>query len=246
MNLARKLQKLLSIEGLQSSWEHIRRLAHPVSTAAMRRETQSPAWSDLRRRYLQPPPNGEKLRDSTKWANSAYWIKLNVERAQDLGLNRQPPGRVLDVGCGAGYFLFVCQHLGHEAVGLDIDEEPLFRETTELLGVSRVIGRIEPYQPLTGVEGTFDLITSHCVCFQKFTRAEDGSRREWGVGEWKYFLDDARGRLLKPDGRMLLDFNPRGNGLFYPADVGEFFRDEGARFFRSKVFLPAQRSGIRP
>lgn len=171
MNLTRKVQKLLSVEGWESSVEHVRRWAHPVDTRQMRRETEGPAWDELRRRYRQPAANGAKLRDSVKWVDSAYWINVNVERAQDLELNRRPPGRILDLGCGAGYFLFVCQHLGHGAVGLDIDEDPLFRETTALLDVHRVIGRIEPGQPLPGIDGTFDLITSHCVCFQADTGA---------------------------------------------------------------------------
>ncbi len=242
LNLARKLQKLLSVEGVQSSWEHVRRWAHPVDTRQMRRETETAAWADLRRRYLQPAANGAKLRDSVKWVNSGYWIKTNVERAQDLELNRRPPSRILDLGCGAGYFLYVCQHLGHEGLGLDIDEDPLFGETTDLLGVRRVIGRIEPLEPVPGVDEPFDLITSHCVCFQKLEPAPDGSRREWGVPEWRFFLADVRNRLLKPGGTLLLDFNPRGGGVFYPADVGEFFRAEGARFFRSKVFLAGAKS----
>lgn len=57
------------------------------------------------------------------------------------------------------------------------------------------------------------------------------------MAEWKYFLDDLRARFLRPHGRILLDFNPRGGGVFYPADVGDFFRGEGARCFRSKVLL---------
>ena len=102
------------------------------------------AWEDLRARYPQRP-DAPRI---NRFSDVDHWLKINIERAQDLWLDRSPPLRILDLGCGPGYFLYVCKQLGHEGVGVDIDEQPLFRETTALLGVRRVIFRIEPQTPL--------------------------------------------------------------------------------------------------
>ena len=46
-------------------------------------------------------------------------------------------GSVLDLGCGGGFFLFVLQHLGHDCLGLDIAEFPLFTQLLDLFQVER-------------------------------------------------------------------------------------------------------------
>ena len=62
------------------------------------------------------------------YEDAAHWIGVHVAHAQDLWLDRTPPLRILDLGCGAGYFLYVCRFFGHEGIGVDTDEEPLFRD----------------------------------------------------------------------------------------------------------------------
>src|SRR5207244_6454993 len=63
-----------------------------------------------------------------KYANVDPWLRLNRERVQDLKLHRSAPKRVLDLGCGGGFFLFILKKLGHSVLGLDIDQAPLFAE----------------------------------------------------------------------------------------------------------------------
>ena len=46
---------------------------------------------------------------------------------------------ILDIGSGAGYFLYLCQWLGHRPLGLDVDDVPLYPEMTQMLGVKRMI-----------------------------------------------------------------------------------------------------------
>ncbi len=233
MQLTRKIQKAFSLDFVRSTVEHARRRFDPVDTRPMLERLDLPAWDELRRRH-----DGES-RNSDKFADVRYWLKVNVERAQDLGLHHAKPLRILDLGCGAGYFLYVNQCLGHEVLGLDVDDVPLYRETTAMLGVRRVIARIEPCTPLPDLGGRFDLITAHCICFQKVRPLGDEEWVQWGAKEWQFFLDDVRARLLAPGGRLLLDFNPRKRSHFYPDDAAEVFRRAGAQISRSKVLVPA-------
>lgn len=239
MNFKRKLQKIFHPDGLRSAQEHLRRLAHPVDRRPMLRALDPARLAAVRARYLDARDGGG-VGNSAKFADADYWLKVNVERAQDLGLDRRKGLRILDLGCGAGYFLYVCERLGHEAVGVDLDENPLYREMTALLGVRRVVGRIEAFSPLPELPGKFDLVTSHCICFQKTTPLPgEGQWREWQVEEWRFFLNTLRDEVLQPNGKILLDFNPRASGHHYPADVQAYFRAQGGRLFRSKVFLNA-------
>ncbi len=238
MNLQRKLQKLFALDGLLSAWEHSRRWSHPVDTKPMLAALDPAKLALLRQRYSDPGHPIE-VGNSAKWVNAKYWLTVNVERAQDLRLDQRAPVRVLDLGCGSGYFLYVCERLGHQAVGIDIDENPLFRDMIELFGVKRIVGRIDPFTPLPDLGGKYDLVTSHCICFQKTRTSGTTGLEEWEPPEWRYFLDDLRANVLNPGGQVLLDFNPHDDGTHYTPAVREFFRQEGARFFRSKVFLGA-------
>ena len=237
MNFGRKLQKTFQLDGLLSAWEHCRRWSHPVDLQPMLAALDPQKLARLRQRYFDPGHPIE-VGDDAKWVKAKYWLRVNIERAQDLRLDQRPSLRVLDVGCGAGYFLYVCRRLGHQATGLDIDESPLFRDTLDLLGVERWVGRIEPFVPLPDAGGPYDLVTAHCICFQKIPSptAPDGWK-DWGADEWRFFLREVRTRWLHPGGELLLDFNPRRSGAHYPPEVRALFRQEGAKIFRSKVRL---------
>ena len=56
------------------------------------------------------------------------------------GARYAPRSRILDLGCGTGYFLYINKLLGHEVLGIDLDELPMFREMIELLQIPRAIG----------------------------------------------------------------------------------------------------------
>ena len=236
MHLSRKFQKLFSFDAAESFWEHLCRWRHPVSARRILATLDRAEFARLRECYPYRP-NARKI---NAYEDAAYWIGINVERAQDLWLDRTPPLRILDLGCGAGYFLYVCRFFGHEAVGLDTDEEPLFRGTTELLNVHRVISRIHPRVPLPDFGDKFDLVTAHRVCFHRITRAENGEWNEWTPAEWNFFINDIRTRFLKPNGRLLLDFNLRPSGAsFFTNELRDPFLSQGARIFRSKALLAA-------
>src|SRR5438105_7589017 len=170
MRVSRKFQKLFSFDAIESLWEHVCRWTHPVSSRRILATLDRAELARLRERY----PHRPSARKINAYEDAAYWIDINVERAQDLWLDRAPPLRILDLGCGAGYFLYVCKFFGHHVLGFDTDDEPLFRATTELLDVPRVIGRIQRQAPLPSFHQQFDLVTAHRICFHRIGKVRDG------------------------------------------------------------------------
>lgn len=235
MNFARKIGKLFDPDIIDSTREHLRRALHPVDAHQLWSELETdPSWEELRRRY----PRAEK--NIHRWADTKLWIQRNVERAQDLSLDRPPHRHILDLGCGPGFFLYIAHKLGHSGVGLDIDVEPIFRETLRLLNVHRTVHRIEPRQRLPMPERKFDLITSYLTCFHRLERSADGEWRLWSPDDWQFFLDDVRANQLAPGGTLVLEFHPQKNGQLYSKEVRALFLKNNARLFRSKVFLRAR------
>ena len=232
MNFAHKLRKLFDPDIIASTREHIRRVFHPINAGGLLRELeQDPSWEELRRKY----PSGVKR--VHRFADTKFWIKRNVERAQDLSLDRSPRRHILDLGCGPGYFIYIAQKLGHTGIGLDIDEQAIFRDTLPLLKVKRIVHCIRPRFHLPAPEEKYDLITSYLTCFHRIERRRDGDWQTWSADEWQFFIDDIRAHQLAEGGMLMLEFHPQKDGQLYPADVRELFLKNRARIFRSKVFL---------
>jgi SAM-dependent methyltransferase len=235
VRVSHKIQKLFSADAPRSLWEHLARWTHPVSAKRILRTIDQDKLNELRNRYPRRP-DSPKI---NRFEDANYWVGINLKRVQDLWLDRSAPLRVLDLGCGSGFFLYLCQYFGHEAVGLDRDTNPLFRETTELLSVRRITADIEPEVPLPDLGENFDLITAYRICFQRLGRRDNGDWDEWSTKQWAFFLNDIRSRFLKPNGRLLLDFNPRLDGSYFDPAVRDYFASQGARFFRSKALFAA-------
>ena len=234
MKLAHKLRKVVDPDIIASTREHMHRALHPVSARKLQAELErDKSWDALRQMY----PRGVK--EVHRFGDTKFWIKRNVERAQDLSLDRGPRRHILDLGCGPGYFIYVAQKLGHSGIGLDIDEQAIFRDTLTLLKVHRVVHRIEPGQPLPFPAQRFDLITSYLTCFHRIERLPDGIWHTWSPHQWQFFFDDVRRNQLSTAGMLLLEFHPQKNGELYSADVRNVFLRNGARLFRSKVFVSA-------
>jgi len=235
MNLSRKLRKLFTGEALLSAWEHTLRHIHCFDVNRVLATLDPMAWVDFRKRY----PVGPEYPSINKFADAAYWIGISVERAQDLWLDRSAPLRILDLGCGAGYFAHVCRFLGHECIGLDVDQQPLFREATQLLQVPRIVSRIARGQSLPDLGNRFDLVTAYLIGFHKML-GKNSRLAWWRPEDWKFFLHDVRTHVLKAGGKIVLDFNPVGDGSYYSPEVRKLFKAQGARIFRSKVFFGAE------
>jgi SAM-dependent methyltransferase len=234
VRLARKIRKFLSVDVLDSLWEHTARATHRVNANGILATIDCNEVARIAEAY----PRRAGARRINSWDDVAYWININIARAQDLWLDRAAPMRILDLGCGAGYFLYVCKFLGHCGIGLDTGDDPFFGALINYFGLHRVITRIIPRIPLPDFAEKYDLITAHRICFHRITRLPNGNWNEWTPADWKFFLDDARTRLLNAKGRILLDFNPRPDGSsFFTPELRDLFVAEGARIFRSKALF---------
>jgi SAM-dependent methyltransferase len=204
-------------------------------------ETIDPVgFEQIRQRYAVENP-GEHW---PKYLDLDRWIDMNIRRIREIELDLARRKRILDLGCGAGYFLYIAQLLGHSGLGLDVDYVPMFADITRLLGVRRVIQRIQAFEPLPDLGAKFNLVTAFMICFNNHKQAD-----LWGVAEWEFFLDDLA-RHLAPRGRVWLELNREYDGTFYTPELREFFQRRGAtidehkRIFNSGLPAPASTSPI--
>ena len=240
MRLSRKFQKLFTRDAAESLWEHACRWTHPVSGGRILATIDRPELAKLREHY----PYRSNARKINAYEDADYWVGVNVKRVQDLWLDRSPPLQILDLGCGPGYFLYLCRLFGHEGLGLDPDDEPFFRGTTKFFGVRR------DRSPNQCAEAVCPISAKHSTSSPRIAfvstesnERENGTWLEWTEADWKYFIDDVRSRFLKPDGRLLLEFNRRQDGSsFFTPQLRAFFASQGARIVRWKALLAADSS----
>jgi cyclopropane fatty-acyl-phospholipid synthase-like methyltransferase len=228
MKLSHKLHKLADPAVVMSAKRALRRTIHPLPVSRFMARIDK---AELRR--IQKTYGVSGSRDWPKYVEAERFLKMNIRRVQDIGLDRMPGQHILDLGSGAGYFLFVNRVLGHTGLGLDVDNRPLFREMFKLFGLQRVIHQIRKFEPLPDTGARYDWITAFSVSF-----AGAGQPIPWGVAEWDYFLNDAR-QHLRAAGHIYLDLNPRPDGSFYSNELRELFLSQGAIIDRrSKLLFP--------
>ena len=115
----------------------------------------------------------------------AGWQKLIEAQAE-----RKPPLRVLDCGCGPGFFTIILAKAGHEVTGIDGADGMLekARQNVTANGVRAEILKMDCHDPAFA-DNSFDLVVSRNV-----THALRDHRRVYS--EWL--------RVLKPGGILLI------------------------------------------
>jgi SAM-dependent methyltransferase len=236
VQLRHKIRKLVDGQSLASARKHTLRVLRsnqfPLDTKRVIETIDPAAFEQIRQRYAVADPGA----DWPKYLDLDRWIGVNIRRIRQLELDLMRPKQILDLGCGAGYFLYIAQLLGHSGAGLDMDRLPMFREITRLLGVRRVVQRIQAFRPLPNLGQKFDLITAFMICFNNHKMPG-----LWGIPEWKFFLNDL-GKHLKPRGRVWLELNQEYDGTFYTPELKEFFQKRGAKIDEHKIIF---NSGLR-
>jgi SAM-dependent methyltransferase len=230
------MRKLVDGRSLASARKHTLRLLRtnrfPLETRRVIETIDPVRFQEIRKRYAVEEPGA----DWPKYLDLERWIGINIRRIRELELDLSRPKRILDLGCGAGYFLYIAQLLAHRGIGLDMDRLPMFREITRLLGVRRVVQRIRPFHSLPDLGQKFDLITAFMICFNNHKMPD-----LWKVPEWEFFLDDMA-KHLTPRGRVWLELNQEYDGTFYTRELKEFFESRGAKIDEQKVVFT---SGLR-
>jgi SAM-dependent methyltransferase len=244
MQFRHKIRKLVDGQSLTSARKRTLRLLRanrfPLETHRVIETIDPAGFEQIRQRYAIADPGA----DWPKYLDLDRWIGVNIRRIRQLELDLARPKQILDLGCGAGYFLYIAQLLSHSGVGLDMDRLPMFQEITRLLNVRRVVQRIEAFRPLPNFGQKFDLITAFMICFNNHKMPG-----LWGVPEWEFFLNDL-GKHLKPRGRVWLELNQEYDETFYTPQLKEFFQKRGAKIdeqkviFDSSLHAPASTSSV--
>jgi SAM-dependent methyltransferase len=227
VELSRKIDKLRTGEAWDSLLNAYYRWRRPLNAGEMVSELESKGFARIRSTYANP----DDLIGWPKYVDARQWLELAIRQARFLQLDRRKPIRVLDIGSGAGYFLYVCKQFGHSVMGLDLDWPPMYAEMFEMLEMPRRVWRIEAFEPLPDLGHRFDLLTGFAVCFNSH-----GSDHVWGMKEWEFFLDDVFENVVSKNGEIYFELNPESWGCYTP-ELGEYFRRRGARVEGKRVWF---------
>jgi SAM-dependent methyltransferase len=223
MKLTRKVRKLAQPLSYRRAWRRAQRCIFPLPLGPLRANIDPERLCEIQQRYAGVPAGWAKFADVDRW------LQVNRKRVQDLKLHRSVPRRVLDLGCGGGFFLFILKRLGHSVLGLDLDELSLFRELLDLFGVPRVVWRITASESLPDLGQKFDWITAFSVSFNLYRP----SQRRWGPAEWDFLLRDLQ-RYLAPGGKIFFSLNPHD---YDAPELRDFFISRGANVERERIFF---------
>lgn len=222
MKIHRKLAKLARRETYRRGWRRAQRSIFRLPFGPVFAGLDRERLAEIQKRYA-----------GQKYADVDHWLRVNRERVQDLKLHRVPPKRVLDLGCGGGFFLFILKRFNHSVLGLDIDQSPLFRELLEVFDVPRKIFRIQLREPLPNLQHQFDWITAFSIGFDR----DSATKSRWGTREWDFLLRDLQSRLA-PGGKIYLTVNPLPDGKTYlTPELRDFFLSRGADIERERIFF---------
>jgi SAM-dependent methyltransferase len=227
MIIVHKLGKLANPVTYERAWRRAQRYLFPLPLRPIVADLDQARLREIQARYREVP------RGFAKYIDVHRYLRLNRERVQDLQLHRVAQQRVLDLGCGGGFFLYILKRLGHNVLGLDTGQHALYGELTELFGVPRLVWRIKPLEPLPDLGSRFDWITAFSIAFDT---VQDGEER-WGPSEWNFLLEDLHDRHLAPGGKMLFALNPGASGTYYTPQLREFFLARGAAVERERIFF---------
>lgn len=234
VKLSQKIAKLGRPESYKRTWRRVRRHIHPIALKPLLGRLDPTQLREIQQRYASSPVQ------IAKYADVERYMKLNIERVQDLGLHRSPPQEILDLGCGGGFFLYICQQHGHHCLGVDLEWYPVFTDLLNLMHVERKTWEIKAFEPLPNLGRKFDWITAFSTGFNRV------KKKPWRVPEWEFFLNDL-GKHLRPGGKVYFALNPEGRGgRYYDEELRRFFVSCGAQIERERIFFPALGSGAFP
>lgn len=231
MKLTRKILKFAEPLTYRRGWRRVQRSIFRVPLGPMLAQIDWERAREIQQQYANSSAG------YAKYAEIQPWLRLNRERVQDLNLHRLAPKRVLDLGCGGGFFLFILKNLGHSVLGLDINRVPLFGELLELFGVRRVVYKIDAFERLPDLGQQFDWITAFSTNFYLYHPA----KKPWGTPEWDFFLRDLQDHLA-PGGKIFFGLNPLYNGGYYTPEIRDLFLSRGADVERERIFFE---NGVR-
>ena len=181
-----------------------------VATGLLQRDTAI-------QKALAAPSFGEE----GKYKESSSWLPKHVALLHALDLHVQTGLRILDLGCGPGWFSWLASRLGHTPVGLDLPQRSAYyKAVCDAMHVPVIEHAISPYTPLPDDGERYDVIVLLMAAFCLDP--------QWDTMEaWRFFLRDLESRLA-PGGTVLFEMCAH-YGLFYDADLYDLFTEFGYR-----------------
>ena len=136
-----------------------------------------------------------------------YFVEKNII-AKKLNLDSLESLNILDIGAGAGHFLAIANHYGHNSIGLDIeypkcgDLPHIYDALTNFYQVDKIYSKIDNENgslPVLNIDKQ-DLVTGLMTYFNKHN---DGT--PWSARTWSFFLKNISDSWLKEDGAIFLN-----------------------------------------
>ncbi len=132
--------------------------------------------------------------DPRRWDREA-------ERLWEALASTDPVDRVLDIGCGFGYFLNVAGVCCVDAWGLDVPDDAII-EAVDIIEAKVVYENMEAERYLpSACRGLYDLITMFGCTLRHGHPAT--SKDYWGWPEYRFFFEDVLSRL-RDGGRFVI------------------------------------------
>jgi hypothetical protein len=164
-------------------------------------------YNFIRNIYLERAMKCGRNTGQLKYLHPFHYFSNKYMFAKRLKLSSSKNLNILDIGTGAGHFLAIANHYGHNTIGLDIEykEEDgtahIYDALTKFYGVKKIYGRINNEDgslPEIDIEKQ-DLITGFMIYFNKYE-----NEKPWNIDTWKVFLKNISKFWLKDDGRVFL------------------------------------------
>lgn len=164
-----------------------------------------------------------------KYLEYRHYLGMSVARVVALDLDRGKSRQILDLGCGAGFFLFALRLCGHDGIGIDREENAdgfdvegpdVFNEIRNIQQVNYLHHTIKSTNPVPPDLGKFDLITGF-DCWFDGEYSAGRTYTPWGSDQWRQFLIQIS-CCLRPGGRLHLEVNDKweySEGYYYPEDI---------------------------
>lgn len=196
------------------------------------------AWLELRHKYSDLINNPARIDGEQKYFDVVYWSAHKLKLVRDLGLDRKPSRRVLDLGTGVGHFMAMANFFGNECIGIDVDF-PMYGDLAKLMNVRREIVPVMRHQPMSSFGGKFDLVTAIWISFNSYYTPGERNmmvRNYWTPNDWAFLLNDLVANHLHFPGRIYFVLNQNqsadGSYAFDPA-LFDWFESQGAMVDRN-------------
>ncbi len=126
-----------------------------------------------------------------------HWMREAGRLARTIPGRESRCLRILDIGCGFGYFLDACRDLGHDVIGVDMPDS-VIEQAAGILDIPFRPLAIKACNPLPDDLTGFDLVTTFGVMFRH--GCVHASHDYWGWPEYAFLARDICNRL-NPTGR---------------------------------------------